>query len=486
MSSGFSTCVLVPDGVGVRNFVFGGLLKELDEAGDVHVLHPFPKEILHAEAEMPGKQNKLIPYLEKPTEKLLRVSVDYATLFAMDTFSMRMRRGVPIRGTRQRKRGHKVARTIGLVALRTGMTNPLQRAYEAVVSRNDAVNFYRNWLDSNRPDVVFSTHQRPQGPTPTVLPAILAAKALGIPTATFIFSWDNLTSKSRIAAPFDYYLVWSEHMKGELLTHYPNVDAARVRVVGTPQFDTHVNESVLVTRREFFEHIGADEQRPLICYSAGDRETCPQDPLHITILMDLIRSGAVKGDPQVLVRPAPINDDLTRYSKVLDEYPEIIFAPPRWIKFGERFGEEFPTRDDLVFLGNLTNHSDININMASTMTLDFAVRDKPVVNIAFDATDDPPFELPVWDYYYRFDHYRPVVEIGAARFARSAEELAEHLNAYISDPSLDREARRHLVDLEVGCPIGESTNRVLESLKEIARDGRASLANSGHAEINSR
>ncbi len=470
MSSGLSTCVLVPDGVGVRNFVFGGLLKELDDAGDVHVFHPFPEEILDAEAEMPGKQNRLTPYIEKPIEKLLRVSFDYATLFAMDTFTMRMRRGIPIRGTRQRQRGHKVARAIALAALKTGTTNPLRRIYEAVVSRNDAVNFYRDWLASNRPDVVFSTHQRPQGPTPTVMPAILAAKALGIPTATFIFSWDNLTSKSRIAAPFDYYLVWSEHMKGELLTHYANVAEARVRVVGTPQFDTHANESVIITRREFFEQIGADEQRPLICYSTGDRETCPQDPLHIAILMDLIRSGAVKGDPQVLVRSAPINDDLSRYSKVLEEYPEIIFAPPRWIKFGQAFGEEFPTQEDLVFLGNLTTHADININMASTMTLDFAVRDKPVVNVAFDANDDPPFELPIWDYYYRFDHYRPVVEIGAARFARSPEQLAEHLNAYIADPSLDREARRRLVDLEIGCPIGESTDRVLQVLKDITND----------------
>ena len=44
---------------------------------------------------------------------------------------------------------------------------------------------------------------------------MLAAKSLGIPTATFIFSWDNLSSKGRIAAPFDYYLVWSEHMGDE-------------------------------------------------------------------------------------------------------------------------------------------------------------------------------------------------------------------------------------------------------------------------------
>lgn len=103
------------------------------------------------------------------------------------------------------------------------------------------------------------------------------------------------------------------------------------------------------------------------------------------------------------------------------------------------------------------------------MTLDFAVRDKPVVNIAFDASEEPAFGVPMWDYYYRFDHCRPVVEMGAARFARSREELVEHVNAYLEDPSLDRDARSRLVDLEISCPIGESSNRVIEALKERSR-----------------
>ena len=53
------------------------------------------------------------------------------------------------------------------------------------------------------------------------------------------------------------------------------------------------------------------------------------------------------------------------------------------------------------------------------MTLDFGLHDKPVVNVAFDVADPPLFGVPVWEYYYQFEHYRPVVELGAARFARS-------------------------------------------------------------------
>ena len=90
------------------------------------------------------------------------------------------------------------------------------------------VDDYREIFNRIRPAVLFCSHQRPT----TVLPAVLAARSLGIPTATFIFSWDNLSSKGRIAAPFDHYLVWSDHMRQELLQFYPHVPHENVHIVG--------------------------------------------------------------------------------------------------------------------------------------------------------------------------------------------------------------------------------------------------------------
>ncbi|MCA1601613.1 MAG: hypothetical protein LC776_08220, partial [Acidobacteria bacterium] len=124
--------------------------------------------------------------------------------------------------------------------------------------------------------------------------------------------------------------------------------------------------------------------------------------------------------------------------------------------------------EDIQFLANLTHYSDLNINLASTMTLDFAMNDKPVVNVAFNMVSPPPFGAPAWEFNYQFEHYRPVVELGAARFARSLEEFATHSNAYLENPSLDRDNRRRLVELEVGVPLGQSSQRIVEVLGAIA------------------
>jgi hypothetical protein len=127
-----------------------------------------------------------------------------------------------------------------------------------------------------------------------------------------------------------------------------------------------------------------------------------------------------------------------------------------------------PLPADVQFLANLTQHADLNINLASTMTLDFAIHDKPVVNVAFDVADPPPHGEPLWDYYYQFEHYQPVVKLGAARFARSRAELATHVNHYLADPTLDRAARQRFVELEVGLPPGQSSRTISDRLRTLA------------------
>jgi hypothetical protein len=184
--------------------------------------------------------------------------------------------------------------------------------------------------------------------------------------------------------------------------------------------------------------------------------------------MELIRSGRITGNPQVIVRPVPV-DDGKRYEKVRQKFPELIYAQPKWVHAtpGD-WSRVIPSADDIQFLANLTHHADINVNLGSTMTLDFGLHDKPVVNVAFDVADPPLFGMPVWDFYYFFEHYRPVVELGAARPARSPEELAQLVNAYLKDPSLDREGRRKLAEMQVGAPLGEASSLILQALQRIA------------------
>ena len=98
-------------------------------------------------------------------------------------------------------------------------------------------------LKREQPALVFCTNQRPV----LAVAPLLAAKDLGIPTACFIFSWDNLP-KATMVVDTDYYFVWSTHMKKELLFYYPSINADQVFVTGTPQFEPHFDKSKLLPK----------------------------------------------------------------------------------------------------------------------------------------------------------------------------------------------------------------------------------------------
>ncbi len=462
-----SAIVLLPDGVGVRNFLLGKFLGTFAQNRQTCVLHSIAPSLLPTYREGLPESIRWEPFdhsRERPREFIYRFALTYGQMHWGKTRSMRhiLKRRAP--GSWKQRAAHRAARLLGRLNASADGLQKLARTYHAMIDRKPLTAAYRRLFEELAPKVLFCSHQRPHA----IAPAALAARQLAVPTAVFIFSWDNLSSKGRMPAPFDHYLVWSELMRDELLRYYPDVDPDKIHIVGTPQFDPYADEALAIPRQAFFEGIGADPERPLICFSGGDTGTCPEDPQHLAILMKLIRDGAIEGAPQVLARPSPA-DDGARYDPVRRDFPELLFAPPDWHRPpAGGWAAVTPARDDIPFLANLIRHADVNVNMASTMTLDFATHDKPAVNLAFDAADPPRFGKPIWDVYYRFEHYRAVVDCGAARFARSPDELARWINAYLADPALDRDNRKRLLDLEVGWPLGQSYTRVIEVLDRIA------------------
>jgi len=462
--------LLVPDGVGVRNFLLGRLLHTVGVTHCVDVYHLIPDTLLELYRDrnpVGGHWQTLLPYHETARTFFLRNALVYAQMYWADTHAMRFERRRPLGGTWRYRAARGAARALGRLSSHRAGVERLAAWHHRIVARQQEVERYRRMFRETRPGVVFATHQTPL----EVLAPVVAARSLGIPTATFVFSWDNLTTRGYIAAPFQHYLVWSEHMREELLRFHPYVPAPGIHIVGTPQFDPYVDPDLLWTHAEFCRRVGADPERRIICFSGGDVGTCPEDHLHLRELLQQVRDGRIAGNPQVLLRPSPV-DPGDRYVGVREEFPELLFARPQWVQSERSWSRVFPLPDDLQFLCNLTHHADLNVNMASTMTLDFAIRDKPVVNVAFDHTSPPRFPGGHWGHYYQFEHYRPVVALGAARVARAPAELATHVNAYLADPSLDREGRRRLLELEVGQPIGNATERIAEVLATIAGSAR--------------
>lgn len=464
--------LLLPDGVGTRNFLVGPFRDAARDHLSISVLSALPdsaRGLYERDDAEPIAWERYRDYRDTPELYMLRNVLTYAHMYSIDTFGMRCLRSLPLKGRSKQRVAAEAARIIGRGVATVGGLRWLDDRLARAAAKIPETARYRELFERTRPAVLLSSNQRPTG----VLPAVLAAKSLGIPTATCIFSWDNLTSKGRIAAPFDHYLVWGAIMKRELKQFYPHIPDDRIHVVGALQFDPHADRRFLKTREAFCQEIGADPSRPLLCYSSGEPNNSPEDQDHTELVLQLIQSGRIAGRPQLLLRPTP-TVEAGRFEGVRRRHPELIYSKPDWVSArNEEWSQSIPRPADVALLTNIAHHCDVNISVASTMTLDFAIHDRPIVNVAFDIANPPPFKYPLWDYYYKFEHYLPVIAAEAALFSRSADDLATHINTYLQDPGLHRENRRRLLTEELGVPVGDASQCIVDTLRRIGSGARA-------------
>jgi hypothetical protein len=293
-----------------------------------------------------------------------------------------------------------------------------------------------------------------------------AASRLGIKTATFVFSWDNLTSRGRIFLPYDHYLLWNEKMRKQLLELYPAIEASQTTVTGTPQFDYHFDPDYFWSREDFCSRVGADPARPIVLYTTGMAHYMAEEPRIVARIATMLRQLKEWGPPQLLVRVYP-KDQTGRFQPLKSEFPDVLFPHVPW-------EQEWltPHYDDLPLLTNTLRHAAVGINVASTVSLELAMLDKPVINVAYNP---PGVDISPVNYaeYYNFDHYRPVVESGAVQLAHNEGEMEHLLREALDQPGAYSEQRRRLIRQFFGNSLdGHAGDRVSQCLLELGSTGK--------------
>lgn len=338
--------------------------------------------------------------------------------------------------------------------------NFFEKKQKRTLYTHNVTEFCENKLKEQKPDLLFFTHQRP----PYVVPLVVAAEKLGIKTGSFIFSWDNLASKGRMAATFNFYFVWSNLMKEELLHFYPNTDPGKVKVVGTPQFEPYVLNEYQIDKDHFFIRFNLNPDLRTLCFSCGDVSTSKNDPFYIETIAEAILNNSLETRVNFLVRTSPAEDP-DRFKYLQEKYPFIKWNFPKWeiarIDHPEPWSQRIPTTDDLVDLRMILENSDVGINMCSTMSLDFMQFDKPVINPVFG---NPENGLYNDQRFLKYAHYRRVVESNAVVIAKTKEELIKSINNQLKNPEGRKLERRNLLKLQISKPLPGTGKRITEQL----------------------
>jgi hypothetical protein len=130
------------------------------------------------------------------------------------------------------------------------------------------------------------------------------------------------------------------------------------------------------------------------------------------------------------------------------------------------------TPDGIRHISQLLDASAVTINVASSITIDAAIFDTPVVNLRFDAEPGRPYLKSVRR-QYDTDHYKQVLRTGAVRLADSPEQLVDEVRRYLVDPAHERAERANLVRALCYRLDGRAGARVAEAIVRIGERRRA-------------
>jgi CDP-glycerol glycerophosphotransferase (TagB/SpsB family) len=113
----------------------------------------------------------------------------------------------------------------------------------------------------------------------------------------------------------------------------------------------------------------------------------------------------------------------------------------------------------------LLRYSDVMVNYFSTISLEAAICDLPVIHAGYDTyTFGQRFSVTT-GFLQRQTHNRRKLRLAASKVAKSEMELIRSIDEYLSDRTLDQNARREYAVSECGELDGQAGVRLVNMIK---------------------
>lgn len=457
--------IVITDGVGYRNFILSDFIVEAKRKFDeVIIFSCLPKNVYDTLdlnctiVELDVFKEHFITWFFRKAKEVSHLQLHAKGNFGIyDNLNASKTKAVNPRGLG--------TRFIHLWSRRVNSEKWIQRynkLQQKTFHSHEITQKYKQLLNKYNVSILFFTHQRP----PFIAPLIYSAEQLQVKTAAFIFSWDNLASKGRMAGNFDYYLVWSDLMKIELLHFYQSVKEDQIHIVGAPQFEPYVLDRYKSSKENFCQKFNLDINKKTICFSCGDISTSKNDELYIELIAGLILNNSVE-NVNFIVRTSPAEDPI-RFENLVKKYPFIIWNFPKWhlSRKGhqEEWSQRIPSVEDVKDLRAILEFSDVNVNVVSTMTIDFMIFDKPVIYPVFGNGDNGLYND---QRFLKFAHLENVEKSNAVYITYEESELLDAINCSLLESAKKINFQKELLKLEVGAPLKGTSKRIAEHLYNI-------------------
>jgi hypothetical protein len=252
---------------------------------------------------------------------------------------------------------------------------------------------------------------------------VKSARALGIPAAVPVASWDHLTTKGLMRIQPDLVIVWNDIQRAEA-AEFHGVPPENVAVTGAQPFDRWFQREPSTSREAFCRKVGLPPDRPCVLFVGSTASISAHDAERnfVRQWVQAIRDSQspVVRDLAVLVRPHPYN---------FGEWASADLSDLGHVAIWPRDGANPVNEDDRADYFDSMHHSVAIVGINTSAMIEAAIVGRPVLTIlASEFTDTQEGTL----------HFRYLLpeEGGFLRVAATLQEHLDQLAETIARPEL--------------------------------------------------
>ena len=306
-------------------------------------------------------------------------------------------------------------------------------------------------FDRYNPSLVFATHI--YGWPDAIL--LAEARCRGIRTVGMPSGWDHL---DKYYLPFhtERLLVPSEEVLQSAVS-YQSYKPEELTIVGYPYFDFLASASWRMPRETLLKELGFPPDARLIVYVSGS-SYCPDEHDVIQKMADWADNGELPKNIYFAIRPYIGGG---RRDKQFDERKFSLLANNPRIRLCEQ--NVLTDFKESCFLLNIYLHADVIVQVYTTVALEVAIFDRPIISPLFDGNRTRPFHESIRR-FEQFEHFQDVIKTGALPQAHDFNELKKLLNSFLKNPDYLMMERKKLKDELCGPLDGKNSERIVNEL----------------------
>ncbi|MDZ4405802.1 hypothetical protein [Prosthecobacter sp.] len=285
-------------------------------------------------------------------------------------------------------------------------------------------------------------------------------KRRGIPLILDMPNWDQASSKGPMTVLPDHVFVWSEFIKRDFCEIH-DFPTDRVHPIGVLQFDCYFQGNPPLSREEFCQLHQIDPAAKIVLYAYGQPPGIKACEPFVNEILGIIGDNRLGFPCHLLFRASP----RVPFPATLRERQSISIQHPLGHEAPDGLGWIPSPEEDRMRMSTLM-HSDVIINVFSTMCLDSLCLHKPVINLGYVCGADES-QPNLMERFFTYTHVIPVIRSSGTWIPRSRRELEQSLTEALSSPGTRRSAADELLHEICGPSDGESYQRWLAAFEKV-------------------